>query len=209
MPTQAHDPPEQPAGVQATIGQNQHGPVARHGRAHHAQHAQPLAAPPSLFAGRQDRPGYGDAAAAIDHADGQNYELIAQAARIEREGDLFAGPEPNNPPQQRHKADCDIETGAIETGRKKACEVLGIPYEEPKDGPVTTRRRGEITEQRKVVFGDGGPVQVFSVVAGSATRYELVVGDEVKANEPATRSTWREVKAGLIQQASKLIAATA
>ncbi len=58
-------------------------------------------------------------------------------------------------------------------------------------------------------FGEGGPVQVVSVVAGAETRYELVVGDEVKASAPANRSTWREVKAGLIQQAAKLVAATA
>lgn len=98
---------------------------------------------------------------------------------------------------------------AIEAGRKKACEVLGLTYVEPQDGPVVTRTRGAISEQRKVVFGEGGPVQVFSVVAGAETRYELVVGGEVKAQAPATRSTWREVKAGLIQQATKLVAATA
>lgn len=98
---------------------------------------------------------------------------------------------------------------AIETGRKKACEVLGLTYVESQDSPVVTRTRGKISEQRKVVFGEGGPVQVVSVVAGAETRYELVVGDEVKASAPANRSTWREVKAGLIQQAAKLVAATA
>jgi len=98
---------------------------------------------------------------------------------------------------------------AIETGRKKACEVLGLTYVESQDSPVVTRTRGKISEQRKVVFGEGGPVQVVSVVAGAETRYELVVGGEVKDQQPATRSTWREVRAGLIQQAAKLVAATA
>ncbi len=99
VPAQANDAPEQPAGVQAAVGQNQHRPVARDGRAQHPQHAQPLAAPRPLFARGHDGPRDRDATAAVDHTDRQDDETVAQAGRIERERDLLAAPEPNDPVQ--------------------------------------------------------------------------------------------------------------
>src|SRR5262249_24540457 len=79
VPADPDDSTKQPAGIQAAIGQNQHGPGRWDGHAQHTQHPQPLAAPGTLLSGWQDGPGDRNATAAIDHTDRQDHKLLAQA----------------------------------------------------------------------------------------------------------------------------------
>jgi hypothetical protein len=92
VPAQAHDPPKQPAGIQALISQHDDGPPAGNGRAQQTQHPQPLAAPGMGHSGGQNRPGHRDGTAARDHADGQDRDAEAQDRGLERHRQL--GPLP-------------------------------------------------------------------------------------------------------------------
>ena len=119
VPAQAHDASEQPARVQATVGQHQHRPVGRQGWAQQAQHPQPLAPPGALVASGQDGPGDRDGAAAIHHTDDQGDKAVAQAGRIDGQGELGALPQAHDPAQQRHEAGGHIE------GRARAPRFVG------------------------------------------------------------------------------------
>ncbi len=123
MPPQAHDAPKQPAGVQPAVGQHQDGPVRRDRRAQVAQHTQPLAAPRPFLASGQDGPGDGDGAAAIDDADGQDHEAVAQAGRVDRERQLRDGPQAHDPGKQRNKTGGDIEGLALGAGFVRSVEA--------------------------------------------------------------------------------------
>jgi hypothetical protein len=77
LPAQAHAAPAEPAGIPAAVGQHQHRLLGGDDRLEQAHQDQPLAAPRVLLLCRQDFPGHGDGAAALDHAESAHHAAVA------------------------------------------------------------------------------------------------------------------------------------
>ena len=103
VPPQPREAPQQPARVQAAIGQHDHRPRPWNGPVHLAQHAHPLPPPGMVGRGRQNRPRDRDGTAPIDHTDRQDGKARPQGRRIEGQSQLCPLPLGYDPPQQGHK----------------------------------------------------------------------------------------------------------
>jgi len=83
MPTQPHDAPKQPAGIRSPMGQDRDKEAAWDNRSPLTQHAQSPSSPDMFLSCRQDGPGHGNSAAAIEHAQCQYDKALPQGGRVQ------------------------------------------------------------------------------------------------------------------------------
>jgi len=88
---------------------------------------------------------------------------------------------------------------------ERVCQAVAIEVKAATEAKPAAKRapRGSRTEVSKVVYGEGGPVQVV-MVTYPAYRYDLVVAGEVVHTIKATRA-WRTERKALIEQAQAVV----
>src|SRR5262249_56375000 len=77
------------------------------------QQGAPRRMPGFWLVGAQDLPGHGNTDAAVQHADTQAVEAVAEVGDIQGQGQAWARPERPYPAQQRSKGVSDVEVAAL------------------------------------------------------------------------------------------------
>ena len=109
VPAEPADAPPQPRAPQAAVGQHQHRPARRHGRAQAAQQAQDRPHPRARRVAGQDRPGDRDGAAAVEHAHDQRHHVLAVRGGVDRQRQLAPLPPGEHPAQQGRETALDVD----------------------------------------------------------------------------------------------------
>ena len=101
VPAQGHGLLVKPAGIQGAVDHHDHRPAGRDQTGEDPEQGDPLRLPGVRHIGVQDLPGHGDGLAAVDDADRQDREAVAQAGRIQ--GQVGGLPAREDPGQQGAK----------------------------------------------------------------------------------------------------------
>ena len=87
VPAQAGDRPEQPGRLQAAVGEDQDLPLRAEPVAQGRQEPDPVRVPGPRLVAAEDGPGDRHAAAAVDDADGQDRQAVAQGRGVDGQGE--------------------------------------------------------------------------------------------------------------------------